>query len=141
MPRYSLRILSKRNYSEWPNGSSHFWCELFTRHKHLSNVFILVKRRVNLHFTHKHWAKDLNEVTQHDAQLWLSKYVYGEIQSLMPTICAKLVLTAITHILTISEIYVYPSHGWHHTNNNNVYTSKMGLVSVGRHRFLETYEV
>lgn len=29
---------------------------------------------------------------------------------LMPTICAKLVLTAITHILTISEIYVYPSH-------------------------------
>lgn len=66
----------------------------------------------------------------------LSKYAYGEIQSLMPTICAKLVLTAITHILTISEIYVYPSHGWHHTNNTNSYTSKMGPVSVGRHRFL-----
>lgn len=141
MPRNSLRIVRKNNYSEWPNGLSHFWCELFTRHKHLSNVFILVKRRVNLHFTHKHWAIAFIEVTQYDAQLWLSKYVYGEIQSLMLTICAKLVLTAITHILTISEIYVYPSHGWQHTNNNNLYTSKMGLVSVGKHPFLETYEV
>lgn len=56
-------------------------------------------------------------------------------------ICVKLVLIVIIYILIIFEIYVYFFYGWYYINNNNVYISKMGFVSVGRYFFLEIYEV